>query len=130
MSMRQRARPRVKLAGTPAQWLSGSARASLNGAADATPLSWGDRLNIIDALAQVLDGVYAHLPLKRSLYGFDVIRGLEHLRQQLHLMTDLQFHRELTALMNRLRDAHTQYQGPWTVKGAVEIGRASCRERV
>jgi hypothetical protein len=29
-------------------------------------------------------------------------------------MSDLAFHRELTSLVNHLRDAHTQYQGPWT----------------
>jgi hypothetical protein len=34
-------------------------------------------------------------------------------------MTDLQFHRELTLLINRLRDAHTQYVGPWTVNEPV-----------
>jgi hypothetical protein len=62
-----------------------------------------------------MDGVYAHLPLKRSLYGVDIVRGLEHLRQQTPTMTDLEFHRELTLLLNRLRDAHTQYQGPWKV---------------
>src|ERR1700704_5333601 len=75
-------------------------------------LNWGERLDIIDAWAQVLDGVYAHLPLKRSLYGFDPIRALEHLRQQVPTLTDLQFHRELTSLINHLRDAHTQYTGP------------------
>ena len=80
-----------------------------------SPLSWAERLDVIDALCLVLEGVYAHLPLKRSLYGFDVIRGLEHLRQQVPIMTDLEFHRALTGLVNRLRDAHTQYQGPWTV---------------
>jgi hypothetical protein len=79
------------------------------------PLSWGDRLDILDAFSRVLDGVYAHLPLKRSLYGFDVLRGLEQLRQQAPTMTDLAFHRELTLLINHLRDAHTQYQGPWRV---------------
>ena len=82
------------------------------------PLTWGERLDIIDALSQVLDGVYAHLPLKRSLYGFDVLRALEHLRQELPTLTDLQFHRELTLLVNRLRDAHTQYKGAWTAPGA------------
>ena len=82
-------------------------------------LNWGERLDVIDALCLVLEGVYSHLPLKRSLYGFDVIRGLEHLRQQVPTMTDLQFHRELTLLINRLRDAHTQYQAPWTVKESV-----------
>lgn len=68
---------------------------------------------------QVLDGVYAHLTLKHSLYGVDVVRGLEHLRRHARGMTDLQFHRELTLLINHLRDAHTQYQGPWTVKEPV-----------
>ena len=82
-------------------------------AVELRPLTWGERLDIIDALSQVLDNVYSHLPLKRSLYGFDIVRGLEHLRQQVTSMTDLQFHRELTTLVNRLRDAHTQYRGPW-----------------
>ena len=82
-------------------------------------LSWGERLDILDALSMVLEGVYAHLPLKRSLYGFDVLRAIEHLRQQLPTMTDLEFHRGLTSLINRLRDAHTQYLGPWDVRDPV-----------
>jgi len=77
------------------------------------PLTWGERLDIIDALSMVLGDVYAHLPLKRALYGFDIVRGLEHVRQQVATLSDLQFHRELTTLVNRLRDAHTQYRGPW-----------------
>ena len=84
--------------------------------ARAKPLNWGERLAILDALSLVLDGLYAHLPLKRSLYGFDILRGIEQLRLQLHTMSDLQFHRVLTSMLNRLRDAHTQYQGPWTRK--------------
>ena len=60
-----------------------------------------------------------HLPLKRSLYGFDIIRALASLRQQSTSISDIQFHRELTTLINRLRDAHTQYQGPWTQKDVV-----------
>ena len=82
-------------------------------------LTWGQRLDIIDAWVQVLDGVYAHLPLKRALYGFDPIRAIEYLRQQVPTLTDLQFHRELTNLINRLRDAHTQYSGPQSIAGAV-----------
>jgi len=94
---------------------------TLRRAADGTvtPLSWGERLDILDALSQTLENVYAHLPLKRSLYGFDIVRGLAHLRQQVPTLTDLQFHRELTALVNRLRDAHTQYRGPWTIADPV-----------
>jgi hypothetical protein len=86
---------------------------------DIAVLNWGERLDIIDAWAQVLDGVYAHLPLKRALYGFDPIRAIEYLRQQVPSLTDLQFHRELTSLINRLRDAHTQYSGPQSIAGAV-----------
>jgi hypothetical protein len=32
-------------------------------------LTWGERLSVLDAWVQVLDGVYAHLPLTRALYG-------------------------------------------------------------
>src|SRR6476620_12372666 len=63
-------------------------------------LNWGERLDVLDAWVQVLDGVYAHLPLKRALYGFDPVRAIEHLRQQVTTLTDLKFHRELTSLIN------------------------------
>jgi hypothetical protein len=82
-------------------------------------LTWGERLDILDAWTQVLDGAYAHLPLKRALYGFDPIQALAHLRTQVPALTDMQFHRELTILINRLRDAHTQYSGPQTLTGGV-----------
>jgi peptidase S41-like protein len=82
-------------------------------------LTWGERLDILDAWSQVLDGAYAHLPLKRALYGFDPIRAIEHLREQVPALTDIQFHRELILLINRLRDAHTQYSGPHSIQNAV-----------
>lgn len=86
---------------------------------DVVPLSWGQRLSIVDALVHIIDGLYVHLPLKRAQYGFDPIRALAQLRQQIPNLNDLQFHRALTGLMNRLRDAHTQYSGPLTIAGAV-----------
>jgi C-terminal processing protease CtpA/Prc len=82
-------------------------------------LTWGQRFDILDAWAAVLDGLYAHLPLKRAMYGFDPIRALEHLRSQVPELSDLQFHRQLTSLINRLRDAHTQYTGPKTLASTV-----------
>src|SRR5262245_24911239 len=82
-------------------------------------LTWSERLDVLDAWAQVLDGLYAHLPLKRALYGFDPIRALDHLRQQVPRLSHFEFHRELTNLINHLRDAHTQYSGPRTLTNAV-----------
>src|SRR5215211_7875063 len=104
----------------PRQW---AGRTSKLGAENVSPqvvkLSWADRLDILEGLSILLEQIYVHLPLKRSLYGFDVIRALHGLRQQSTSITDVQFHRELTTLINRLRDAHTQYQGPWTRKEVV-----------
>ena len=82
-------------------------------------LSWGERFDVLDAWAKVLDGAYAHLPLKRALYGFDPLAAIENLRQQVPGLNDLQFHRALTMLINRLRDAHTQYSGPKSLEEAV-----------
>jgi C-terminal processing protease CtpA/Prc len=104
---------------TSAQRQRGTLLSTAVRAFPSAPLSWGERLDILDAWALVLDGVYAHLPLKRSLYGFDVLRAIEHLRQQVPSLSDLQFHRELTLLINRLRDAHTQYLGPKRLHDAV-----------
>ena len=52
-------------------------------------LTWGERLDILDAWTLVLDGTYAHLPLKQALYGFDPIRAIEHLRQQVPTLSDI-----------------------------------------
>ena len=98
-------------------------RMSVLGTKDVSPevvkLSWAERLDILDGLSLLLDQIYVHLPLKRSLYGFDIIRALASLRQQSTSINDVEFHRGLTTLINRLRDAHTQYRGPWTKEGVV-----------
>ncbi len=83
------------------------------------PMSWGERLDVVDAWTQIIDGVYAHLPLKRALYGFDPIRALERLRQQVPSLGDVEFQRELYAVVSRLRDAHTQFEGPEELGGTV-----------
>ena len=93
-------------------------RKMIMGGDDVSPqiakLSWAERLDVLEGLLLLLEQIYVHLPLKRSIYGFDIIRALASLRQQSTSISDIQFHRELTTLINRLRDAHTQYQGPWT----------------
>lgn len=83
------------------------------------PLDWAQRHDILDALTLALDQLYVHLPLKRALYGYDVLRALQKLKQDCTAMTDVEFHRELTLAMARLRDAHTLYQGPWKQEGIV-----------
>jgi hypothetical protein len=83
------------------------------------PMSWAERLDVVDSWSQVIDGVYAHLPLKRALYGYDPIRALARLRLQVPSLSDLGFQRELFSVVNRLRDAHTQFEGPEALGGTV-----------
>ena len=52
--------------------------------------------------------VYVHYTQKRALYGFDPIRALHALRRQIPYLNSAEFLRELTLLINRLRDQHTQ----------------------
>jgi Peptidase family S41 len=86
---------------------------------EASPMTWAERLETIECLQLFLAETYVHLTLKKSLYGFDILRALENLKQQSTLLNDIDFHREITTLINRLRDAHTQYKGPWTKSGAI-----------
>jgi len=82
-------------------------------------LNGAERFDVLDNWVHILDNLYAHLPLKLALYGFSPVRAIERLRQQVSELSDLQFHRELMMLINRLRDAHTQYSGPKTLQSAV-----------
>ncbi len=116
-----RARPRETLPAAIVRRQQGSrlADALRNFPGGVGELDWGERLDVLDAWVTILEGMYAHLPLKRALYGYDVLRALEHLRTQVPALNDLQFYRELTLAINRLRDAHTQYFGTRTQTDAV-----------
>ncbi len=80
--------------------------------ADATwepvDLSVSQQYDLIDVWQRMFEDVYVHLTQKRSLYGFDPIRALAALRRQLPFLDSAGFLRELTLLVNRLRDQHTQ----------------------
>jgi hypothetical protein len=54
-------------------------------------LTGAERFDILDNWVHVLDSLYAHLPLKAALYGFNPVRAIERLRQQASELTDLQF---------------------------------------
>jgi hypothetical protein len=76
------------------------------------PLSPSERALVVDGLVAVLDGLYAHLPLKRARYATDPLQRLRLLRQQSPDLDDLEFHHQLAAILTGLRDGHTRYIGP------------------
>ncbi len=71
-------------------------------------LSVGQRHDLIDLWTVLLTDVYVHYSQKKALYGFDAIRALSALRRQIPYLDSAGFLRELTTLVNRLRDQHTQ----------------------
>jgi hypothetical protein len=71
-------------------------------------LSVTQRHNLIDVWTAMFSDVYVHYTQKRALYGFDPIRALSALRRQIPYLDSAGFLRELTLLINRLRDQHTQ----------------------
>jgi hypothetical protein len=73
-----------------------------------TNLTVTQRHDLIDVWLAMFDDVYVHYTQKRALYGFDPIRALHALRRQIPYLDSREFLRELTLLINRLRDQHTQ----------------------
>jgi hypothetical protein len=83
------------------------------------PLDGGQRLRVVDALAVVIGGVYCHLPQKRAGYAFDPVQALALLRRRCVELTEGEFHLAVTGLVAGLRDAHTRYRGPASLRGRV-----------
>jgi hypothetical protein len=95
---------------------------SARGGADAMPtpaLDGGQRLQVVDTLAKLLGGAYCHLVQKRAGYAVDPVQALALLRRRCASMTDTEFHIAVTGLVTSLRDAHTRYVGPSSLRGAV-----------
>jgi hypothetical protein len=99
--------------------LSGAALAARKGApleqvapaaatAESVALTTTQRHDLIDLWSILITDVYAHYLQKRALYGFDPIRALSALRREIPYLDSAAFLRELTRLVNRLRDQHTQ----------------------
>jgi hypothetical protein len=74
----------------------------------AVELSVTQQHDLIDVWTTMFTDVYVHYTQKRALYGFDPIRALAALRRQIPYLDSAGFLRELTLLINRLRDQHTQ----------------------
>lgn len=75
------------------------------------------RDQVIETFRGLIEGLYTHLPLKRSMYGADPVQRLRLLQQRAERLDDLRFHHELASIVTGLRDAHTRYVGPATLAG-------------
>lgn len=80
-------------------------------------LDAGQRDQVLEVFTGLLDGLYAHLPLKRSMYGVDPVQRLRLLQQRADRLDPLTFHYELAEIITGLRDAHTRYVGPAELEG-------------
>lgn len=79
-----------------------------------TALTAEQRRVIATTFRSLLEGLYAHLPQKRSNYGFDPSQRLRLLGRRAAdpTMSDVEFHREMAQIVTDLRDAHTRYLAP------------------
>jgi hypothetical protein len=61
----------------------------------------------------LLEGCYAHLPLKRAMHAVDPLQRLRLLRHRLgQFVTESSFHAEMNDIFTSLRDLHTNYLLP------------------
>jgi hypothetical protein len=82
-----------------------------------TELDADQRVEVIDVFTGLFEGLYAHLPLKRSMYGIDPVQRLRLLKLRVDQLDSLSFHYELAGIVTGLRDAHTRYVGPAELAG-------------
>jgi Peptidase family S41 len=75
-------------------------------------LTVSQRHDLIDLWCQLITDVYVHYEQKKALYGYDPVRALLALRRQIPYLDSAGFLRELTLVINRLRDQHTQLYLP------------------
>lgn len=81
--------------------------------AKAPTLTTRERMCIVDQAIMLLEGFYAHLPLKREMYAVDPLRQLKLLRNRIpKLKSDSAFHAEMTDIFTSARDLHTNYLLP------------------
>jgi len=70
------------------------------------------RKRILDGIQRILEGTYAHLPLKRARYGFDPVQRIRILRTYEATLDDATFNAEVNDILVGLRDMHTGYWRP------------------
>ncbi len=81
-----------------------------------------DRLRILEQAILLLERYYVHLPMKRTRYAVDPVQRLRILAHELFHgesrgLRDLDFHREVIAAFDSMRDLHTAYRLPRPYRG-------------
>jgi C-terminal processing protease CtpA/Prc len=79
------------------------------------PLAVGRKL--VAVAAELIEQLYVHLPLKRSMYAVNPLQRLRLLDRRLATrdaaaLTDRQFYDEMLSIFNQLRDLHTTFVLP------------------
>jgi hypothetical protein len=83
-------------------------------------LNASQRGSIVDQAEVMLQALYVHLPLKRSMHATDPVQRLRLLRFRLTSLSERQFHDEMIDIFTDLRDLHTNYilPSPYATKTA------------
>jgi hypothetical protein len=86
------------------------------GSKSRTRLSRRARIQIVDTALDLIETLYVHLPLKRSMYAVNPIQRLKLLRRRCELrkvvMAEREFFNELLSIFCQLRDLHTNFVLP------------------
>jgi hypothetical protein len=80
-------------------------------------LSLADRQVVVTAAIRMLEGVFAHLPLKKAMHGIDPVQRLKLLQRRVQdelndpatASSAPAFHAEMIDVFHSLRDLHTNY---------------------
>ena len=72
-------------------------------------LTQPQRGSIVEQAEIMLESLYVHLPLKRSMHATDPVQRLKLLRLHLSSLSERQFHDEMIDIFTDLRDLHTNY---------------------
>ncbi len=85
-------------------------------ASQAGNLSPTERKELIACALELIETLYVHLPLKRSMYAINPLQRLKLLRRRSEVATpplpDRDFFNELLSIFCQLRDLHTSFEMP------------------
>jgi hypothetical protein len=90
---------------------------------------------LIDISIELLDTLYVHLPLKRSMYAVNPIQRLRLLARRLSAaprgLSERQFYNEMLSIFSQMRDLHTSFVLPEPFRSAtayLPFRLETCRE--